>query len=80
MFLSYVLLGTPMVTVVSKSRMVPSTVTAVWGWGHTNPDMVYILEFVGHDETRGAAVTFCYWPFVWLYVPTSFGVLVRGNL
>ena len=59
-FHSYVLLGTPLVTVVSKSRMVLSTVTAVGGMGHPNPDMVYVLELVGQDETRGTAVTICF--------------------
>ena len=51
-----------------------STVTAAWGWGHPNPDMVYILELVGQDETRGTAVTFSFWPFVSPQVTTSFGV------
>ena len=41
-FLSYILLGVPLATVVSKElRMVPSRATAVWDWGKPNPDMVY---------------------------------------
>jgi len=65
-FLPCVSLGTPVVT-VSKIRMVLSTVTAVWGLGHPNPDTVYILELVDQDETRGTAVTFCFWPLVSLH-------------
>ena len=74
-FLLYVSLGTPLVT-VSKVRMVLSTVTAVWGLGHPNPVMICILELVDQDETRGiAVVTFCLWPLVSLH--TSLGVLSR---
>ena len=40
--------------------MVLSTVTAVWGLGHLNPDTVYISELVDQDETRGTAVIFCF--------------------
>ena len=47
----YILLGAPVVTAVSKMRMVLSSVTAVWGLGLPNPDTVYILEIVDQDET-----------------------------
>ena len=56
-FFSDVLLGTPLVTVVSKLLVVLSTVKAVWGLGHLNLCMVFVLEHVSQDETRGTAVT-----------------------
>ena len=57
--------------------MVLYTVTAVWVLGHPNLDTVYILELVDQDKTRGTAVAVSFWPLVSLYIPTSFGVLVR---
>ena len=58
-FRPYVLVGTPLVPVVSKSRWSSPRQHQFWSSGHPNPDIVYLIEPVGEDETRGTVVRFC---------------------
>ena len=76
LFSSYVAFGTPRMAAVNELRSVRSTETAVRGLVHANPDIVYTLELLIQDVTRGTVVTFHFRPLVSLRISYALGVLV----
>ena len=79
-FSSYVAFGTPRMAPVNELRSVRSTETAVRALVHANRDIVYTLEPLMQDVTRGTVVTFHFLPLVSLHISYVFGVLVRRQL